>query len=155
MPLTLSVIASAPALAAGVVQDWGSVAELSPNLNVPRPVDEDGLEELIRCLGEAADAKKAGGNEPARALVRAALHHGRERRADGFTPDMVLYEYHLVRRVLWNELKKIDPDLAPETILRVDAEITTATSASLQGYYIPSSDADDEIVDRVVSTWPI
>lgn len=155
MPILQKVIDAAPALAVGVVSDWDTLATNSPWLNVPQPLDEDGLAELIRLLAEAARERESGSRKGAsRQLIRAALRHGRERRDDGFSEDLLFREYHLLRRGLWERLSDIGPDEAGEAILRIDAEITMATAASMHGFHTEGApEPDPELVEMLTQRW--
>lgn len=152
MPLTRDVIEAAPEVAAGVVRDWRSLAE---QFHWTRDsIDEDHLAELICKLGEAALARESGSLDASRELVRAALQHGRDRHDDGFSEEMLFREYHLLRRGLWEQLKRKNPEGAAETIMRIDSEITMATSASLQGFHRSHAEvADESHVDQTAERW--
>lgn len=154
MPLTQDVIEAAADLAAAVVRDWTSLADSSPWAETVEPIDEDHLADLIRCLGEAALARQTGAGGPSKSLIRAAIQHGRDRSADRFTEEMLFREYHLLRRGLWEELKRRDVGLAAETIVQIDAEITLATAASLHGFHLGQTDADEEsLADQIARRW--
>lgn len=153
MPLTKDVIDAAPDLAAGVVRDW-SASGPSRVLDRRHPIDENDLVALICRLGEAALTRETGAGKPRRELIRAAIQHGRERRTDGFTEEMLFLEYHLLRRGLWNELRRRNPELASETIMRIDAEISMATCASLRGFHsLPDLAGDEMLVEEIARNW--
>ena len=155
MPLSSLVLEEAPRLAAAVVREWRRDAASFGWSGTEDSIDEDHLAELIQALAASALARDSGPPDAARALVRTAVLHGRERREDGFTEEMLFREYHLLRRGLWEELRKNDPDSAGDTILRIDAEITLATGASLRGYHWEDEEEldEEELVDDILERW--
>lgn len=152
MPLSADVIEKAPELAAGVVRDWSRLKEQAP-WSGPDPIGVDHLEDLIRQLGEAALARKNNGSA-SKELIREAFEHGRARRDDGFTDDMLFREFHLIRQGLWEQLKRSDPEDAATTIMRIDAEITMATAASMHGFFSSPDEVDDDaLVETIARRW--
>lgn len=122
-----------------------SVEELStqdPWLSLP---DDLRLDHLVPLLQLMVRSGAGIGPDPTgpRDVIGAALEHGRQRRQHGFNEEALLKEYHLLRRAVWRFLRvRTAPDgNAAEMMLRLDAEITTATSASLLGYHADEVDA--------------
>ena len=153
MPLTKDIIEAAPNLAADVVREWAAMNG-SQWPRPSEPIDANDLVALIRRLGEAALTREGERGKPTRDLIRVAIQHGRERRADGFTEEMLFREYHLLRRGLWSELKQTNPELASETIIRIDAEISMATCASLRGFHsLPDLAGDEMLVEEIARNW--
>lgn len=154
MPLTEDVIDAAPALAAAVVQEWATAADRFNWRGIRKAIDEDHLADLVRRLGEAALARQDGASGPSRELVWTAVLHGVGRREDGFTEEMLFQEYYLLRRCMWGALKRKSPESAAETIMRIDAEITMATNASLQGFHLENRDLIGErLLDEIAKRW--
>ncbi len=136
------------------MRDWDAIAASAAWLDVPQPMDEDGLSDLIRLLAEAARDRERGEEGASKALIRAALIHGRERRGNGFSEDLLFREYHLLRRGLWERLREVGPRDAADAILRIDAEITMATAASLHGFHTEGTPTvDEELVEQLASRW--
>lgn len=153
MPLAEKIAEVAAELAEGVAHDWNAEAAKSPHLEIPKPVDANRLADLIVLLTKAAEERRSGDYGPDfREMIRAAIRHGRDRRDDGFSEDLLLAEYHLLRRAVWEHLKSISPLGAAETILRIDAEITVATSASLHGFQAVEEEEED-LVEGIATRW--
>lgn len=156
MPLTPDVVAVADTVATLVVAAWLELPPAARLTSRPDPIDEDHLPQLIRTLGETALARREREQDyeyaPPKPLILEAIRHGRERRDDGFNEDMLFREYHLVRRGLWEELKRRDPAAAAETIMRIDVEMSMATAASLHGFLAASEDAE-ALADQLAARW--
>ncbi len=153
MPLLQHVIDSADAIAAETVSALKQLR--GDGGSPPHAIRPDGLSKLVRLLGEAAREREQGRDGVGRQLVRTAMDHGRERARDGFSDDLLFREYYLLRRALWQSLRQLNPGEAADTILRIDAEITMASAASLHGLHASGSrDCDEALVDRIASRWP-
>lgn len=154
MPFIREVASAAPILSAAVVRKWQGMAQSFGWAEDHDPIDEDHLVELIQRLAEAAIAREEGAVDACKELVSSAFQHGRARRVDGFSEDMVFREYHLLRLGLWEELRSRNTEHAAETIMRVDVEITMATAASLQGFHAGGDKSgDDTLVNRIAHQW--
>ena len=153
MPLTREVLDAAPELAAGIVRDWSALASTFGWSESKGRIDQDHLVDLIGQLAEAALHRDVTGGDASVGLLRTALEHGRDRRADGFSEEMLLREYHLLRRGLWENLKRISPESATETILRIDGEITMATAASLRGFHQEEGADEDALIEQIARNW--
>lgn len=118
------------------LDSWVSMSATEPWLKLPADLDQDHLPVLLRHLANAALQEDAG-LEEARQLVWTAAKHGQDRREDGFDESLLHTEYLLLRRTLWSYLKgefRAEPT-ALDSILRIDAAITLASSGSLLGYH--------------------
>lgn len=154
MSLTQEVIDAAAEFAAAVVRDWKVLAEQYNWTGPGESIDEDHLAELIEKLGRAAIARERGDLAASKELIRAAVRHGFARREDGFDEEMLFREYHLLRRGLWNELRKREPGSATKAIMGIDAEITMATAASLQGFHLENAEIEEDgVVDQIAELW--
>lgn len=153
MPLTQNIIDAAPDVVAGVVREWSRLAPADWQAR-REPIDSNGLEGLVRRLCEAALTRDARPGRPTRELIRAAIQHGRERRRIGFSEEMLVREYHLLRRACWNVLSKKGWQQASETLMRIDNEISLATSACLRGFHRSEDIIGDELlVEEVARNW--
>jgi hypothetical protein len=113
-------------------QPWHSAVAESP----------DALIEVLRALLDAAMVQHD--NTPAHdRLLRAALAHGEQRRADGVTEETLLGEYHALRKALWRYLLRSETTTTEDliTIFRVDVVMTAASGLALRGYMRTSVDA--------------
>lgn len=77
-----------------------------------------------------------------REKVWAAVEHGVTRRKDGYDEPLLIAEYHLLRRALWDYVRRnTRPGEALEVITRIDTAISLATMASIRGYHRPELEA--------------
>ena len=91
------------------------------------------------------------------ATVELAAIHGATRRKQGFTPDLVLQEYYLMRNATW---KFINTDAthhdAVASIIRLDAAISIATLACLAGFHRDSYEKAGKwpaVLKKMVTDW--
>ncbi|HEX6587985.1 MAG TPA: hypothetical protein VF039_03100 [Longimicrobiales bacterium] len=146
--------ARAAALATRIAETWQERAVEVLGAPLPKELDLDSLPELIRTLARAA---YSGADDPApEELIRVAIKHGVDRRSSGYADNIVFREYHLLRRYLWDELKKSEQaqDAIVAAILRIDAAMTTATAASAHGFHLEDKEIDQErLVKRLLKDW--
>lgn len=144
----------AAALAKRIAETWQERSAEVLGAPLPKELDLDSLPELIRMLSRAAYSSPG---EPApEELVRIAIKHGVHRRSAGYADNIIFREYHLLRRYLWDELKKSDhaQEAIVGAILRIDAAMTTATAASAHGFHLEDKEIDQEkLVKRLVREW--
>ena len=144
----------AAALAARIAETWLERAPEVLGAPLPKELDLDSLPELIRTLAAAAHS---GPKDPAsEELIRIAIKHGKDRRRAGYADNIIFREYHLLRRYLWDELKKSkEPQEAVVgAILHIDAAMTAATAASAHGFHLEDKPADEEaLIKRILKDW--
>ncbi len=144
----------AAAIAARIAESWLGRAIEELGAPLPAELDLDSLPELIRTLARAAHE---GPKDPAsEELIRVALKHGKDRRSAGYADNIIFREYHLLRRYLWDELKKSkEPqDAIVAAILHIDAAMTAATAASAHGFHLEDHPQDEEaLIKRLVKDW--
>ena len=144
----------AAALATRIAETWQQRSVEVLGAPLPRELDLDSLPELIRTLARAAYSAP---DDPApEEMVRVAIKHGLHRRGAGYADSVIFREYHLLRRYLWDELKKSDhpQDAVVGAILRIDAAMTTATAASAHGFHLEDKEIDQEkLVKRLLKDW--
>jgi hypothetical protein len=122
-----------------IVAYWGEYAGASPWLTLPEAERVDRLPTVVRALIEVA--LRAPPALPAiRDQVSEAAKHGERRRALGLPEALLFTEYHFLREAFWQYLSALSADErergeAVGAMFRLDAAITTATSASLLGYH--------------------
>lgn len=144
----------AAALATRIAETWTERSVEVLGAPLPKELDLDSLPELIRMLARAAYS--GPGDAAPEELVRIAIKHGVDRRASGYADNIIFREYHLLRRYLWDELRKSDQgqDAVVGAILRIDAAMTTATAASAHGFHLEDKEIDQErLVKRLVKEW--
>lgn len=100
------------------------------------PEHWDHLPDLLVALADAA-LNDAPSEQNTRALVEAAIIHGKDRRKEGADADDVLGDYYRLRIAIWSFLqdRAYAADAPARAVLRIDLAITTATAASLVGYH--------------------
>ena len=146
--------ARAAALATRIAETWRERSEEVLGAPLPKELDLDSLPELIRTLARAA---YSGPGDPApEEMVRIAIKHGMHRRATGYADNIIFREYHLLRRYIWDELRKSDnpQEAVVAAILRIDAAMTTATAASAHGFHLQDKEIDQEkLLRRLLRDW--
>ena len=144
----------AAAIAARIAESWLERSEDELGAPLPKELDLDSLPELIRNLARAAHA---GPKDPAsEELVRVAIKHGKDRRKAGYADNLIFREYHLLRRYIWDELRKSkeSQDAVVKAILHVDAAMTAATAASALGFHLEDKPMDEEtLIKRILKDW--
>ena len=117
-----------------ILDDWQTTATEEPWLSLPSAYKVDNLAEVIRVLVDAAlgegDRREARLNK-----VREAAKHGQDRMEMGFAEHVLFLEYYLLRQSLWHFVEQHHSGSATNVIMRLDAAITLATTASLRGYH--------------------
>lgn len=111
----------------------------------------DHLPELLERLLDPRDSPDA--IEP---LIRNAVTHGSHRRAQLFTPETILEEYHSLRRAVWEAMSADGSSQeAVPAIVRVDARMSISTLASLHGLYRadPENEPWDDLVAELMAGW--
>ena len=144
----------AAAISARIAETWLERAVDVLGAPLPRELDLDSLPELIRTLAAAAQSNP---DDPApEEMVRVAIKHGIDRRRAGYADNIVFREYHLLRRYLWDELKKSkeSQDAIVAAILRIDVAITASTAASAHGFHLEDKPMDEEaLIKRLLKDW--
>jgi hypothetical protein len=144
----------AAAIAVRIAGSWHERAEAELGAPLPRELDLDSLPELIRTLARAAHA---GPKDPAsEELIRVAIKHGKDRRKAGYADTLIFREYHVLRRFLWDELRKSKEtqDAVIKAILHIDAAMTAATAASALGFRLEDKPMDEEtLIKRILKDW--
>lgn len=144
----------AAAIAGRIAETWQERAEVELGAPLPRELDLDSLPELIRILARAAHS---GPKDPAsEELIRVAIKHGKDRRRAGYADNLIFREYHLLRRYVWDELRKSkeSQDAVVKAILHIDAAMTAATAASALGFHLEDKPMDEEtLIKRIVKDW--
>ena len=118
---------------ADVMVEWQEITRDEPWLSLPAEHQMDAVPAVVLALADAALCDPPGTTED-EALVAAAAKHGRTRFEQGFDQALLFTEYHLIRTALWHYIRS-KYSQAADTMLRIDAAITVATSASLFGFH--------------------
>lgn len=144
-----------------IVQRWEQHASQAPWLSLPPGTRIDHLPDLVKAivhvLQERPDARTA--REKA---VRIGIKHGRHRRENGLTDEVLHHEHHLLRSAVWDVIRDRHgaSDHCFHAITRFDLVLTHTTSASLQGFHIGSGApplTEERIVERLTGEgqlWP-
>ena len=147
---------SAAAIAARIAETWVERSGEVLGEKLPSDLDLDSLPELIRMLARSAPAGQK--DKASEEMIRVAIKHGKDRRSAGYADNIIFREYHLLRRYLWDELKKSkEPQAAiVGAILHIDAAMTAATAASAHGFHLPEHPIDEEaLIKRLVKDWVV
>lgn len=138
-----------------ILSDWQTLTGVHPWLQLPDDLDLDHLPDLVRALIDTCVGRHEAG-DPKRRVVEAGLKHGRHRTGQDYPDHLLFREYHLLREAIWRGMHRRHPHEREtvSAISRIDAAITAATRASLQGYHRKTW--DDEVVEKLVreSAWP-
>jgi hypothetical protein len=119
-----------------VIAEWEQLSREEPWHVDPHRYGIDALHETMRAVLDIATWGGTDTFAPER-LVRTAVAHGEQRRAQGASDDAVLREYHALRAALWRFLQRSVPQgpAAIGAILRVDVAIGVATIVALRGFH--------------------
>lgn len=138
-----------------ILRDREALTRDQPWLALPTDARLDHIPQLVEALVDAcvcAETDRATREH----AVRTAMEHGVQRRDHGFEDDLLFREYHLLREAIWRGMQKRrrKDHAAFDAIARIDAGITVATRASLEGFH---GRADDEELVRglvAMGPWP-
>jgi hypothetical protein len=121
---------------AGVLDAWTERSRHAPWHIAPGRFGADAIDEVLRAILDVAMAA-AGDYGAHERLVRVAVVHGDQRRAQSAGDDALLREYHALRESLWLYMERagVAPQQALPAILRIDVAISVATTAALRGYH--------------------
>lgn len=138
-----------------ILSDWLTLTGTHPWLQLPDELDLDHLPDLVHALIDTCVGRDRDG-DPKRRVVEAGLMHGQHRARQDYPDHLLFREYHLLREAIWRGMHRRHPQerQTVSAISRIDAAITVATRASLQGYHRKTW--DDEVVEKLVreSVWP-
>lgn len=138
-----------------ILSDWQTLTGVHPWLQLPEDLDLDHLPELVHALIDTC-AMQGEDGDPKRRVVEAGLLHGKHRSGQSYPDHLLFREYHLLREAIWRGMHRRHPHEREtiSAISRIDAAITVATRASLQGYH--RGTWDDDVVEKLVreSVWP-
>lgn len=131
------------ASAAEIVEGAEELANTEPWISLPEKLRLNHLVPLLRTMVSRGFGE-VGGRVTVAELVEAAAEHGRQRGEQGFGDETILLEYQILRRTVERFLREGDfPDeVLLQGLVRMDAEITTATSGSLLGLHRASMDEE-------------
>lgn len=119
-----------------IVADWERLVLEEPWFSLPKQFRVDNLPGVILALIDSALCDP-GGPDVHRNQVMQAADHGYNRREQGIPESLIFTEYHLLRQALWYYLvrEQGSSDRVVHAIMLIDSAITTATNASMWGYY--------------------
>lgn len=142
-----------------ILRRWTEIAEAEPWLALPPDVDFDHLPELIRGLSGAALCTEfhRGLCED---VARIAALHGERRSREGFNDELVYREYHLLRRGMWERMKRDHGDSAIVFLatMRLDALTSLATAAALHGLHrdeVGEKRPWARVLEQLLDEWPL
>lgn len=129
--------------AAEIVEGAEELATTEPWISLPEELRLNHLVPLVRTMVSRGFGG-VGGRVTVRELVEAAAEHGRQRGEQGFSDETILLEYQILREAVERFLREghFSEDALLEGLVRMDAEITTATSGSLLGVHRASMDEE-------------
>jgi len=118
-----------------VLEAWSELTREAPWHVDPDRFGVDAVNEVMRAVLDVAVAG-AGDYKAHERLVRAAITHGDQRRAQRTGDEAVLREYQALREALWRFLERaVRPNESLPAIMRIDVAISVATTAALRGYH--------------------
>lgn len=141
-----------------VLEQWERLVRQEPWFSLPRDHRIDNLPGVVLGLVDASLCSP-GNMEAHRTKVMHATEHGYNRREQGIPESLLLTEFHLLRQALWYYLvaKHGPSDRVVQAIMRIDTSITTATNASMWGYYRTEVEAMgkwEESMERLIASAP-
>ncbi len=159
LTLCESMKANAETVATAVIDHWESIAEGEPWQALPPDLDHNHLPQLVRSLA-AAGLCTDFDRELCRSMVHDSAEHGRHRAAEGLEDALLYREYHLLRRALWQHMKKDHGETATVyyATMRIDALISLANSAALYGLNWKTLEAEGrwpDVLDELLDEWPL
>lgn len=118
-----------------LVAEWQEYWQQRPwHRGTPAAHEPDAVLEVLRAILDTAMSEH-GGRQVHERLLRAAMAHGRQRRDQGASDELLLGEYHALRTALWRHLLRSAPmPQSLTTIFRVDVVMTAASGLALRGY---------------------
>jgi hypothetical protein len=124
-----------------VLQAWTELTREAPWHVQPDRFGVDAVNEVLRAILDVGMAS-ASDHDAHERLVRAAIAHGDQRRAQRAGDDALLREYQALREAIWRflERSKASPDESLPAIMRIDVAISVATTASMRGYHRADSE---------------
>lgn len=142
-----------------VIDRWEVIAEGEPWQSLPPDLDHDHLPELIRSLA-AAGLCTDFDRDLCRSMVRHSAEHGKHRAREGMSDALLYREYHLLRRALWDHMKREHGETATVyyATMRLDALVSLANSAALHGLNWETLDRDGrwpDVLDELLDEWPL
>lgn len=141
-----------------ILQEWERLVREEPWFSLPQEHRINNLPGVLLGLVEAALCSPES-PESHRTKVVHAAEHGYNRREQGIPETLIFTEYHLLRQALWYYLvgRHGASDRVVRAIMRIDTAITTATNASMWGYYRPEVEAMgkwEESMERLIAAAP-
>lgn len=135
--------ASVPAITERTMEQWKAMARQEPWVDMPSEVDHDHLPHTIASLLDACSKVRLD-DEALRRGVDNAAKHGEHRAQQGFDEGLIFREYRVLRNVLEDHLRQVEPDpnLRARALIRLDAGITALSGASLRGLHKQALEAD-------------
>jgi len=125
-----------------LVAEWEDYWRQQPWHQSSPAHEPDAVLEVLRAILDTAMSAH-GARQVHERLLRAAMAHGRQRRDQGASDELLLGEYHALRTALWRHLLHSAPlPQSLTTIFRVDVVMTAASGLALRGYMQESVPAD-------------
>jgi len=142
-----------------VLVEWERLVREEPWYSLPAEHRIDSLPDVIVGLVEATLCNPQD-EDAHRQHVAAASEHGEHRRRQGIPEHLILTEYHLLRRAIWQYLidKHGSGQEIVDAIMRIDTTISVATNASMWGYHreeITAMGKWDAAMERLVLQSPL
>lgn len=144
---------------AELMTTWERLVREEPWYSLPAEHRVNSLPEVVVGLVEASLCRPHEW-DACRQKILAAAAHGQNRREQGIPEWMMFTEYHLLRRAIWTHLvDRWGPsDRIVDAIMRIDTAITSATNASMWGYYRTEVEALgkwEEGMERLIASSPL
>jgi len=125
-----------------LVAEWQEYWRQQPWHHSSPAHEPDAVVEVLRAILDTAMSEH-GGRQVHERLLRAAVAHGRQRREQGASDELLLGEYHALRTALWRHLlHSASLSQSLTTIFRVDVVMTAASGLALRGYVQKSLPVD-------------
>ena len=159
LALCESMKSNAEETTARILERWQEIGEAEPWHALPRGLDHDHLPILIRSLAGAALCTEFD-RELCRNMVHDSAEHGEHRVEEGLDEALLYREYHLLRRALWQQMKKDHGENAQVyyATMRIDALISLANSAALHGmnrHRLEREGRWPQVLDELLDEWPL
>jgi len=120
-----------------VLAFWQDLSQREPWLRLPEDTDMDFLPVTLESLASAALDTTADPQVRRDMLAASAQHGSDRRREDGFTEPLLHRELHMLRRALWDTIRRNFGDTgdALDAMLRIEAAHAVSVEATLFGFH--------------------
>lgn len=119
-------------------QEWLRYTQADPNIRRIKLSSRRRLEPVAPIVNEALNSMKCSLKEIASKPMKAAAHHGKQRREQGYTPTTLLEEYNLIRRCIYHvaaqNLNHLDPQVLIDDLGHLGEVLDFQSQSAMRGF---------------------